>query len=77
MPIIHQINSIKIKLYFKDHLPPHFHAQYNEHEVLIEIRTLEIYAGDLPKKQLKTVLEWAEENQGQLMEIWDEFFDEN
>jgi len=45
--------------------------------VLIEIRTLDVYAGDLPKKQLKTVLEWAEENQGQLMEVWNEFFEEN
>lgn len=77
MPTVHQIDSIKIKLYFKDHLPPHFHAQYNEHEILIEIRTLDTYAGGLPRKQLKTVLEWAEENQDQLMEIWNEFSEEN
>jgi hypothetical protein len=75
MPVVHQIDSIKIKLYFKDHLPPHFHAQYNEYEILIEIRTLETYAGDLPKKQLKSVLEWAKENQEGLMAIWDEFFE--
>jgi len=77
MPTVHQINSIKIKLYFKDHLPPHFHAQYNEYEVLIEIRTLEIYNGDLPRKQLKAVLDWASENQDQLMETWEEFYEEN
>jgi len=76
MPTIHQIGSIKIKLYYKDHLPPHFHAQYNEYEILIEIRTLEKYAGDLPRKQLKSVLKWAEENQDGLMDKWDEFFEE-
>ena len=59
MPTVHQIKSVKIKLYFRDHLPPHFHACYNEHEVLIEIESLDIYAGSLPQKQLKEVLEWA------------------
>ncbi|OAV45090.1 DUF4160 domain-containing protein [Lewinella sp. 4G2] len=77
MPTVHTIGSIKIKLYYKDHLPPHFHAQYNEFEILIEIRSLEKYAGDLPKKQLKAVLEWAAENQEELMERWDEYFNEN
>ncbi|MEM6770231.1 MAG: DUF4160 domain-containing protein [Bacteroidota bacterium] len=67
----------KIKLYFRDHLPPHFHAEYNEHEVLIEISTLEIYAGSLPKKQLKRVLEWAAENQEALAELWLEFSEDN
>ena len=76
MPTVHKIGSIKIKLYYKDHLPPHFHAQYNEFEILIEIRSLEKYAGDLPKKQLKIVLEWAADNQEALMERWDEYFDE-
>ncbi|OAV45066.1 DUF4160 domain-containing protein [Lewinella sp. 4G2] len=77
MPTVHTIGSIKIKLYYKDHLPPHFHAQYNEFEILIEIRSLEKYAGDLPKKQLKAVLEWAAENQEALMERWDKYFNEN
>jgi hypothetical protein len=45
MPVVHIIESIKILLYFDDHLPPHFHAQYNEYELLVEIETLEVYAG--------------------------------
>ena len=49
MPTIKIIDSIKILIYFNDHLPPHFHAVYNEYEVLIEIKSLAIYAGELPK----------------------------
>ncbi|HFA51957.1 MAG TPA: DUF4160 domain-containing protein [Bacteroidetes bacterium] len=53
MPTIHTLNSIKILIYFDDHLPPHFHAIYNEYEELIEIHTLETYRGKLPSKQRK------------------------
>lgn len=59
MPTVHVINSIKIELYSRDHLPPHFHAIYAEHEILIEIKTLNTYAGWLPTKQHKLVLGWA------------------
>lgn len=73
MPTIHLINSIKILIYFDDHLPPHFHAEYNEHEELIEIKTLETYRGKLPVKQRKKVIIWAKINQDFLLEKWNEF----
>jgi len=73
MPTIHIIDSIKILIYFADHLPPHFHAIYNEHEELIEINTLETYRGRLPNRQRKRVIEWAEEHQDFLIEKWNEF----
>ena len=40
-------------------MPPHFHALYAEHEVLIVIKTLKTYAGSLPVRQQKIVLDWA------------------
>lgn len=73
MPTIEIIDSIRILIYFRDHMPPHFHAEYNEHEVLIEIKTLKVYAGSLPPKQLKRVLEWAKKKQDFLLGKWDEF----
>lgn len=75
MPTIHLIDSIKILIYFDDHLPPHFHAQYNEYEILIEIETLEVYSGYLPTKQRKRVLAWASENQSFLKEKWEQYYD--
>ncbi len=73
MPTIHLINSIKILIYFDDHLPPHFHATYNEFEELILINTLESYRGHLPNKQRKKVIEWATNNQDFLIRKWNEF----
>ncbi len=59
MPTLHTINSIKIDVYSRDHLPPHFHALYAEHEILIVIKTLKTYAGYFPGRQHKMVLDWA------------------
>jgi len=59
MPTVHTLNSIKIDLYSREHLPPHFHALYAEHESLIEIRTLDTYEGWLPVRQHNAVLKWA------------------
>ena len=73
MPTIHIIDSIKIMIYFDDHLPPHFHAEYNEYEELIEINTLATYRGKLPNRQRKRVIDWAKENQDYLIQKWNEF----
>jgi len=61
MPTLHIIDSIKIDVYSRDHLPPHFHAIYAEREILIEIKNLKTYAGYLPARQYKIVLEWAKD----------------
>ena len=57
-------------MFWRDHAPPHFHALYAEYEALIDIRTLEVIEGDLPKRAQALVLEWASENQTELMEDW-------
>jgi Domain of unknown function (DUF4160) len=51
--------------------PPHFHALYAEHEALIDIRTLEVKEGSLPRRALALVLEWTAEHRAELMEDWD------
>jgi hypothetical protein len=45
-------------MYFSDHEPAHFHAQYGEFEALIEIETLAVLRGELPRRALALVLEW-------------------
>ena len=42
-----------------------------EHEALIDIRTLEIIAGTLPKRALALTIEWAVEHRTELMEDWE------
>jgi Domain of unknown function (DUF4160) len=60
MPTIHIINSIRIDVYAREHMPPHFHAIYAEHEMLVEICTLASYAGWLPPKKQRLIIQWAQ-----------------
>lgn len=44
---------------------------YAEHEVLIDIRTLDILEGEMPRRALALILEWAQEHRAELMEDWE------
>ena len=71
MPTISSFLGITISMYWREHNPPHFHAEYGEHEVLVDIRNLEVYEGKFPRRALGLVLEWAREHQQELLENWD------
>ena len=70
MPTYDIIDGIKIDCYSGDHLPPHIHAIYKEHEALIEIKTLAVYRGALPSKQLKKASAYVKENENDLLELF-------
>lgn len=57
-------------MYFDEHPPPHFHAEYGEFEVLIDINTLAVFAGKLPPRALGLVMEWAASHQDELKVNW-------
>jgi len=48
MPEISRFYGILIKMYYIDHNPPHFHAEYGEYRAEYNIYTLEIIDGKLP-----------------------------
>ena len=70
MPVISMFYGIVIHMYWKEHNPPHFHAEYAEHEVAINIQTLEVIEGKMPKRALLLLLEWASEHRSELLEDW-------
>lgn len=70
MPTISIFYGIVIQMFWQDHAPPHFHAIYGEDEVLIDIRTLVVLEGHLPRRALALVLEWAQEHRDELIEDW-------
>ena len=71
MPTVSQFFGIVIQMFWREHVPPHFHALYGEHEALIDIRTLEVIAGQLPRRAHSLTIEWAVEHRAELMEDWD------
>ena len=70
MPTISQFFGIVIQMFWREHSPPHFHALYGEHEALIDIRTLEVIAGSLPRRALSLTVEWAIAHRAELVEDW-------
>ncbi len=70
MPEISRFYGIVIRLYFDDHPPPHFHAEYGEDEALIAINTLAVISGHLPGRALGLVVEWASQHQDELHQLW-------
>lgn len=70
MPAIDTFDGIKVCIYWGEHRPPHFHAIYNEFEVVIEIENSNIYAGDLPNNQLKKVFDWLAGNSEWASEVF-------
>ena len=71
MPEISRFLGISIRMYRDEHLPPHFHAIYNEFAAQISIRNLAIINGKLPPRVLGYVIEWASLHENQLAECWD------
>lgn len=71
MPEVSRFFGIVIKLYYNDHQPAHFHALYGEHEALIEIDTLAVLRGALPRRALALVLEWAALYRHELRADWE------
>ena len=45
MPTISQFFGIFIRMFFDDPAPPHFHAKYNEHLVVISISPWKYWKG--------------------------------
>ena len=72
MPVISRFYGVIIKMYFRqsEHNPPHFHAIYGEYIGAIDIQTGEMLEGDLPKRALKMVQEWAAQHREALLKIW-------
>jgi len=70
MPTISTFYGILIQMFWGDHAPPHFHALYAEYEVLIDIRTLEVMKGTMPRRALALILEWASLHRKELQEDW-------
>ena len=63
--------GISIWVYWRDHPPPHFHAEYGEHDAEVGIEDLVVLGGNLPPRALGLVIEWATRHHDELRRVWD------
>jgi hypothetical protein len=58
-------------MFFDDHNPPHFHAEYGDSAALIDIRNLSVFSGRLPPRAMGLVIEWATLHNQELLADWE------
>jgi hypothetical protein len=69
MPEICRFLGIVVYMLYDDHHPPHFHAEYGEYQVTVEINT-GVVEGKFPRRALHAVLDWYGLYKEQLLEDW-------
>ncbi len=69
MPEISRFLGIVIYMLYDDHSPPHFHAEYGDYKICVEINT-GIVEGRFPRRAMNAVLEWYALNKDLLLENW-------
>ena len=70
MPTISEFFGIIITMRFLDHNPPHFHAQYQNYKILVEIENGAI-KGEMSERALRLILEWVELHREDLKLAWE------
>ena len=71
VPRICEFFGIVIYMYYNDHSPAHFHAEYAEREATFTIDTLDVLEGELPRRPRAFVIEWASLHREELRANWD------
>ena len=57
VPTIGAFYGILIQMFFDDHAPPHVHVKYAEFKAVIDIQTLSVTRGSLPRRAQGLVLD--------------------
>jgi len=72
MPELSRFYGIVIKMYYNDHNPPHFHAEYGASQMVVDLTTFAVIGGRLPPRATGLVMEWAAQHQRELQDAWEQ-----
>ncbi len=70
MSLIGIVDAARLYMYSNDHPPPHFHVLFAEYRAVIDIESMKLDKGDLPKAKLRAVLRWARPRKAKLLDAW-------
>ena len=71
MPELSLFYGIRITMFYSDHNPPHFQAEYAGKKAIVDIENGIVIKGYLPNRQIKLVLAWCEIHRDELMQNWE------
>jgi hypothetical protein len=70
MPVLSKFYGIVIRMLFTESFVAHFHAIYENCELVVGIAPLRIIQGDAPNRVRALVMEWAAQHQQELVQAW-------
>jgi hypothetical protein len=70
MPRISAFYGIVIYMHWREHPPPHFHAEYGSFAAKVLISTGEVFVGELPERASRLVRRWTHLHRDELTEAW-------
>lgn len=70
MPEISRFYGIVIHMYFNEHNPPHFHAEYQGYKISVTLQN-GIVEGIMPKRALKLIFDWLDLHRDELLQNWE------
>ena len=71
MPIISAFYGIVIRMFYKEHDPPHFHAEHAGQSATFDFRG-ELLEGEIrSRKARERIREWAQQHRTALDKNWD------
>jgi Domain of unknown function (DUF4160) len=71
MPTVAIVEGVKIQFYPREHPPAHFHAVFAEYRAQIDIASLSVIKGRLPRAKLRVVVSWAATRREALQHAWE------
>lgn len=71
MPTIAIFFGVAVKMYWRDHPPPHIHVFYGGTEALMTIENGEIIAGTLPRGTARMLKAWIVLRREALLANWE------
>jgi len=69
MPKVSEFYGVAIYMYFSEHGPPHFHAEYGGGKAAISFDG-RVQRGKLPPRALRLVREWSRVRRSELVRNW-------
>jgi len=70
MPIISAFFGIVIRMYYKEHEPPHFHAEHSGHKATFDFNG-ELIAGEIRSRRAREQIRtWAQQHSVELATNW-------
>lgn len=70
MPAISVFYGIVIRMYYREHPPPHIHVEYGDAAATIAVGDGEVLRGQLPPRAARMVRSWIRQHHDELLDNW-------